>query len=248
MCGFHDSRLSKITPRNLALSVMSMSCPLTVSLMSCPRCLLWVNRTAVVLLGDILKPLLSHHFWMADSEFWIRCSRVELLLPAAKMALSSAKSDRSTPLVLLGMSLIIMRKRRGEITEPWGVPFSRVCFCDSAAPTLTWIVLSVRKSLTQSYTLPVIPRPRIFLIKVGTWIMSYAFSKSMNTPKTCSFPCRLLEILSCIRIIWSTVLLFFRNPAWSLVSISPLSRNHWNLSVTILSMILHREDVNAIGL
>src|SRR6218665_232588 len=92
------------------------------------------------------------------------------------------------------------------------------------------------------------PRSRIFLIKVGTWIISYAFSKSMKTPSTCSLPFRLLLILSCIRIIWSTVLLFFRNPAWFFVISSLLSRNHWNLFVTILSMVLHREDVSAIGL
>jgi len=50
----------------------------------------------------------------------------------------------------------MMRKRSGEITDLWAVPFSKRYVCDNVFPTLTWIVLSVRKFLTKPKTLIII--------------------------------------------------------------------------------------------
>jgi len=95
-------------------------------------------------------------------------------MPDLNIQLSSANRDDSTPSKRSERSYIIIRKRSGEITDPWAVPFSITYFCDSALPTFTWIVLCVIKFLMKLKVFPVIPIFRNLTYSLDCHIISKA--------------------------------------------------------------------------
>ncbi len=70
--------------------------------------------------------------------------------------MSSAKRESLSRGPGCGMSDIMMLKRRGLRTLPWGTPLCRVRVFDMAFSTLTFIDLSVRKLLSHFNVVPLI--------------------------------------------------------------------------------------------
>jgi hypothetical protein len=71
------------------------------------------------------------------------------LRPDLNIAVSSAKSETWALDTEFGRSFIMMRKSRGEMIEPWAVPFSTDWMDYRCFPTLTWKVRFVMKSMIQ---------------------------------------------------------------------------------------------------
>ena len=70
---------------------------------------------------------------------------------------SSAKDDSREWKMLLSVSWIIIRKRSGPSTDPWGTPEIASVTSDKVQLTDTLCNLPVRKDFIQSSSLPLIP-------------------------------------------------------------------------------------------
>ena len=163
------------------------------------------------------------------------------------MLQSSANIDSLTLSSVSGTSFIIIKKRIGLNTEPWGVPLSNRTFSDISFPTLTWIVRSLRKSDIHLYISSRIPIFLSFWSRPSCQIMSNAFSRSIKIPTVFCLEYSDLWISSWSRMIWSIQERFRRNPDWALFRIPFFSRYQHNLFAMSRFIILHNVDVKEIG-
>ena len=79
----------------------------------------------------ILNPHLSHQFEILSRLSWIKFVINFLFLPDLNIQLLSANSDESTSLSEPGRSLIIIKKSKGDMMEPWAVPLSKTYMISS---------------------------------------------------------------------------------------------------------------------
>ena len=100
----------------------------------------------VVFCVFILRPHLSAHLMIDCSRSCSFDLIYEILRPDSHMALSSAYKDVWMLCVFsVGKSFISMMKSRGEITEPWGTPLFNGISFDVVLPSLSVMVLLVKK-------------------------------------------------------------------------------------------------------
>ena len=102
-------------------------------------------------------------------------------------ALSSSKSDSSTPSSGSSMSSIISMNNNGLMTLSCGVPFWSSYEFDMAAPTRTCMLRFERKSTTELATLPFKPFGVILLQRVG--IARYASAVYATAMSVCPSVC-----------------------------------------------------------
>src|SRR5258708_6991769 len=129
------------------------------------------------------------------------------------MAASSANKELEQPKsVSDGKSLKRMRNNKGEITDPWGEPFSRLTTLDKISPTLTCIVRSERKERIKKYIFLEIPSFRNLKRRPSFQTKSKHFSRSIKTASTDSRCPIALLTESYKRMIWSRQLRPLRKP------------------------------------
>src|SRR5271165_1742089 len=151
-------------------------------------------------------------------------------------------------LLTVGMSFIMIRNKSGEMTDPCGVPLSSACESEIVPPTLTFMVLPMRKSFIHRCILPPMPSPLNLKSRPSRQTRSNAALKSRKTPTRYPPVERDLFIASCSLTSWSMVDLFFLKPHWDSFSKLFVSRYQVNLFVTSRSSILQSIDDSAIGL
>ncbi len=147
MCGAHVRYLSNVSPRNLTLFWKGMGELLRVSVgvVASRECLGW-KTIPMVLVVLMLKPHLEAHRWIWVSCVCILCLAVLMFLDDVHIAASSAYLAVWIWVVLFSkMSSIMILKRVGLMTLPWGVPFWSCCGSDVVFPNPTLMILFVRK-------------------------------------------------------------------------------------------------------
>ena len=200
---------------------------------------------ALVLSAEKLNPHLDAQstILLRDlcSSLWLFCG----FLHECQMAISSAKMEVYGA---EGMSFIMMRKRVGEMTLPWGRPLRSRAGADWVPLTQAVNCLLEMNALMKLYMFPVILRSFIFWRRPACHTRSYALDMSRNTAVVDCLLDMDFEIESTISVIWSLVECAGRKADWFLLMSFSVSRYHCRRFLTIDSNILDMHEVRDIGL
>ena len=150
---------------------------------------------------------------------------------------SSTHKEQSVPLTALTTLLILMLKRAGDRMLSCGTPISCSCSSERVEPTQTLKERSDRK----------------LWINLGRWPLKPRSQRSARMPQgqrkwLCSFLTKAFLINVSKWMRWSNVQWFFLKPHCFPERRPCDSRDHMRWTLIILSIVLHKKLVNAIGL
>ena len=146
------------------------------------------------------------------------------------------------------MLLILILNRVGDRIPPFWTPCSCSKVSDNVEPIRTLKDLSDKKFDIKFGIRPLRPISCKSFMMPYFHIVSYAFSRSKNIATQCSFLINASRIKDSNRTKWSLIPYFIRKPACFPEITLFDSRNQTSLSLIILSIVLHIQLVNAIGL
>ena len=196
-----------------------------------------------------LKLFSDTHFWTLFTHSCIPLSTLFNVFPLTHKAKSSTNKEQSVPFkTVLTMLLIFMLKRAGDKMLPSGTPISCLCSSERVEPTLTLKERSDRKLWINLGRWPLKPRSQRTARMPCFHVVSQAFSRSKKMVKTCYFLRKAFLMNVSKRTRWSNVLWFFLKPHCFSERRPHDSRDHMRWALIILSIVLHKQLVNAIGL
>ena len=132
------------------------------------------------------------------------------------MPKSSTYNEESVSLTHLTMLLILIVNNIWDKILPCGTPCSCWKVSDNVEPILTLKDLSDNKFDIKFGNRPLRSISCKSFMMPYLHVVSYAFSRSKNIAKSCSFLTNASGIKDSNRTKWSLVLWFLRNPAWFL--------------------------------
>ena len=147
-----------------------------------------------------------------------------------------------------GKSLILRPKQVTANTPPVGTPSSVPNSSDKVTPTRTLNLRSLKYSETKMGSLPLNPALCKSRMIPYCQVVSYAFSRSKKRPTACCLWAKASRTYLSRLTKWSVVHLCFLKQHWLLLRIPFFSRYQIKRWLIILSKILHRQLVSAMGL